>query len=567
MNNLEYENKLESALSQENGCVVLINGDWGVGKTFFWNTYSDNKLTGSPVAYVSLFGKNSISDVQSEALIQIFKRNRYIGKINKIVNNIKSEIKIITGSEHNFNLGITGNSINLLLSLLKSKELKNCYVCIDDFERKSDSLGTVEVIGYASTLSERYGCKVILIMDENKVLHSDDGDIYKEYKEKMIDFEIKYCPNQIEVIRSILNNTKDKYTSGILNAVSFAQINNLRTIKRIARWTELLDKHLHDGFSNSFCTELGFRISLLIVIYFEYGKDGLFKLSRKISGSNANSLDEDEKLTILDRRIKHKVSLFSELDMLLWNFLDTLNLAHENLLKLNNTANNTFSKFQIKEDVHALYHKYIYDLTYSDDKYVSDMRNILEEHKCELIEIFPLDDFHDILTSLIDISKDQATFQKLKEFAFNSYVDRCINKIHNFYDLCNTSSNMILKAILDKDDSLNSIFQEKISLIESKLLQSTDIKSLLKRLLDGTGWNQEDEAFLNSIPNNILENRILYNNGFLEALVNFMCWRNRFKDSTSFNEFYINATDTLKRLGEDKLGSFRFKNLSSLLGI
>jgi KaiC/GvpD/RAD55 family RecA-like ATPase len=55
------KNKLNNILTKDKSesVVVSINGKWGVGKTYFWHQFKE-QLTDKKVAYVSLFGKETI---------------------------------------------------------------------------------------------------------------------------------------------------------------------------------------------------------------------------------------------------------------------------------------------------------------------------------------------------------------------------------------------------------------------------------------------------------------------------------------------------------------------------
>lgn len=51
--------KALDAFMQSDNSVLVIKGDWGVGKTFFWNKYyneNKNNLKKIAYSYVSLFG-------------------------------------------------------------------------------------------------------------------------------------------------------------------------------------------------------------------------------------------------------------------------------------------------------------------------------------------------------------------------------------------------------------------------------------------------------------------------------------------------------------------------------
>jgi hypothetical protein len=43
----------------------FLNGKWGVGKTYFWHQFKE-QLTDKKVAYISLFGKETISSIRTD---------------------------------------------------------------------------------------------------------------------------------------------------------------------------------------------------------------------------------------------------------------------------------------------------------------------------------------------------------------------------------------------------------------------------------------------------------------------------------------------------------------------
>ena len=51
--------------------VAVIKGEWGVGKTYFWNKYYDAKAKRKEIneiaySYISLFGVDSIEDIKKK---------------------------------------------------------------------------------------------------------------------------------------------------------------------------------------------------------------------------------------------------------------------------------------------------------------------------------------------------------------------------------------------------------------------------------------------------------------------------------------------------------------------
>lgn len=54
---------LQKNIDEKKGCAIAITGEWGIGKTHFWNYFYKNNhkdFNGLHYAYVSLFGIDSL---------------------------------------------------------------------------------------------------------------------------------------------------------------------------------------------------------------------------------------------------------------------------------------------------------------------------------------------------------------------------------------------------------------------------------------------------------------------------------------------------------------------------
>ncbi|EBB4061324.1 hypothetical protein DOF52_22550, partial [Salmonella enterica] len=164
---------LDAFLKSDNK-VLVIKGDWGVGKTFFWNKYYENNinnLSQLAYSYVSLFGKNSLSDLKKEVfhsakpikkdrIAQSFQQQTeeasgiysYIPWLNpkeKIVHRIPFLKPIVRYAD---NTPILFRATNAISSLEYSL-VNNYLVCFDDLERRGNSLSIKEVMGFIDELA------------------------------------------------------------------------------------------------------------------------------------------------------------------------------------------------------------------------------------------------------------------------------------------------------------------------------------------------------------------------------------------------------------------------------
>ena len=209
----DLKKKLNNILTKDESVVVSINGKWGVGKTYFWHQFKE-QLTGKKVAYVSLFGKETISSIRTDIFLQV------ISKKKKAWHATAKHIK-----------DITIPYIGIGITLLDKQDFKDIIVCFDDFERLSSSMELKEVLGLISELKEQKNCSVVMILNEDEL--RDNKETLDKYKEKLIDYEFSYDPRPFESLEIL----QDKLTAfkeyPLQKYLTRHKINNIRVISRI----------------------------------------------------------------------------------------------------------------------------------------------------------------------------------------------------------------------------------------------------------------------------------------------------------------------------------------------
>ena len=209
----DLKKKLNNILTKDESVVVSINGKWGVGKTYFWHKFKE-QLTDKKVAYVSLFGKETISSIRTDIFLQV------ISKKKKAWHTTAKHIK-----------DITIPYIGIGITLLDKQDFKDIIVCFDDFERLSSSMELKEVLGLISELKEQKNCSVVMILNEDEL--RDNKETLDKYKEKLIDYEFSYDPRPFESLEIL----QDKLTAfkeyPLQKYLTRHKINNIRVISRI----------------------------------------------------------------------------------------------------------------------------------------------------------------------------------------------------------------------------------------------------------------------------------------------------------------------------------------------
>jgi len=74
-NEKKLKEQLNNFLSNNNdGIVLSIQGNWGIGKTYFWNNYIEKKEQDDKFVNISLFGINSLDDIKKKILLKTSAR-------------------------------------------------------------------------------------------------------------------------------------------------------------------------------------------------------------------------------------------------------------------------------------------------------------------------------------------------------------------------------------------------------------------------------------------------------------------------------------------------------------
>ncbi len=206
--------------------AVLISGDWGSGKTFFWKNdistiISTLKINGEKIrpVYISLFGYNKVDEIIDNIVIQYCAPHvKKYALFSAIRNSLLKKLQI-------------DNFKDIIHSMVN---LNNVVICFDDLERTSITMK--DILGYINSLVEHNNFKVVIICDENKI-NSED---YDKFKEKTIGVTYKFNPDYLKIISAIIDSYRTniafyryllKNKEIIQNIFNRSEKNNIRVLK------------------------------------------------------------------------------------------------------------------------------------------------------------------------------------------------------------------------------------------------------------------------------------------------------------------------------------------------
>ena len=271
------EHQIGRFLASEAPEVMSIKGAWGVGKTYAWNKYLINaknqkKIILRKYSYVSLFGINSLEDLKF-SIFENLVDDRSIGR-RPTVESFKTNTADLLKSLGKKSLPIISSNASIdhyhsMINSLSFLSLEKTIICIDDFERKGNSIEAQDILGLISQLKEQKKCKVVLILNDESL--SDGSSIdYVKLREKVIDTELRFAPTAKDCVEIAL--TSDKVARLLGDNIVKLGINNIRIIKKIEKLSALLAPLLK-SYDDQVLLQALRTISLLTWCYYGQSND------------------------------------------------------------------------------------------------------------------------------------------------------------------------------------------------------------------------------------------------------------------------------------------------------
>ena len=360
-------------LIKESNNALLITGEWGVGKTYFFDNKLSEEIKGTSIKEnesvkykpirVSLSGVTSIDDIERRIVAELYpslnkglKWGKGIFKLLLRTPKIKEYIPEIPNSD------------------AIDSETDNLVICFDDLERRSKIFPIDSLIGYINNLTENNNLKTIIIANTNKI----EDNNFDEIKEKLIGREIEYKINIEEVFDTLIQSefqSFSEYTKFLQKEKNFIcsffhNYKNIRTLKFIlTRYHDIYSQiekiapsidYIHSNKDTVLKETLLFTIA--ISIEYKGGSvtrnnkeeiDNIIRFSRKdierfLNKETSHEQKNDEEETILE---KIKSNYYYQNNVIyyfyepIFDYIVGLNILDENLLE-----KDIKKKYKISED-------------------------------------------------------------------------------------------------------------------------------------------------------------------------------------------------------------------------
>ncbi len=312
-----YSDEIENVIAEylknsQTEYAVMIDGDWGSGKTYFlahsllriMRNIDIGKEKRRKYAYVSLYGAKSIDEISREIVFQCFgKKNK--NKVETVDTIMETASNILTAS-----LGAVNIDLSKIKDTLAKIDINNWIICFDDLERCC--LPINETLGYMNLLVEHNKCKVIVLANEKEIGKMNLSQRLEEkYKVILTGRKVLLSKND----KSNTNNTEDEidiknlqeeikvlFNEDILYKSIREKVIGL-TIKyepqMSVTYDSIISNHNYDGKFKKYLEENKAKI----IKYFE--DEGCFNLRTLISALDSIQKVYDEMCTNKYDTIKH----------------------------------------------------------------------------------------------------------------------------------------------------------------------------------------------------------------------------------------------------------------------
>ena len=167
------ESILDYIRSDYTDYAIMINGEWGSGKTYFWNHKIRNKIETMHIngkqyttIYMSLYGISNLEEISKKIFIettQLMDKNlkKFMNSHNQ--STIPEYAK--TGLDMANFFGVTQNGDKLDYGEFFSTD--NKILCFDDLERAN--VDVIDILGYINNFVEHDHIKTIIICNEKEL--------------------------------------------------------------------------------------------------------------------------------------------------------------------------------------------------------------------------------------------------------------------------------------------------------------------------------------------------------------------------------------------------------------
>jgi hypothetical protein len=247
--------------------LVMLDGNWGEGKTYFTkNTLiPDLKDKGHSSVFFSLTGISNINDFKDRLLSSSYIKSEINSNTGESLSAMFTSIVSQLGGESGGTIATILSGASGLVKESMLSRLSDRVIIIDDLDRVKDTELSNLIIGECLQLSDGSDLKFLFIVNDKKNL-ADSA-----LKEKVFSGIVKLNKGLSETIEIAFskNSWFEQYRGEIESVVEHKNLKNLRVLKRASKKLEEIYKILQSDGSLDMdgCMSKLIKVSLLVIFY------------------------------------------------------------------------------------------------------------------------------------------------------------------------------------------------------------------------------------------------------------------------------------------------------------
>ena len=212
------ESILDYIRSDYTDYAIMINGEWGSGKTYFWNNKIRSKLdtmqiNGKKITtiYMSLYGISNLEEISKKIFIETTQlMDKNLRKYMEQSGQPTSPEYAKTGLDMANLFGVTQNGDKVNYSDFFSTDDK--VLCFDDLERAN--VDVIDILGYINNFVEHDHIKTIIICNEKELstkLKSSNIEMKTFIATYLLDKEHKLLTTDKPMVEKITDTIEDVF--------------------------------------------------------------------------------------------------------------------------------------------------------------------------------------------------------------------------------------------------------------------------------------------------------------------------------------------------------------------
>jgi hypothetical protein len=477
--------ELNRFLAEADAEVLALRGKWGVGKTFSWNRILEEANRSGPIcrqryAYLSLFGISSLAELKFSLFEQSIDR-QLIGKQPTLATfqDNAAQLSFSLGRKA-WRLAISTpymKSVSPALEAVSFFSVRDTLICLDDLERRSESLSARDVLGLVSLLKEQRNCKIVFLLNDGE----DGLEDFEKYREKVVDVELLFDPTAEECAEIAFDSAEPLYQS-IGELSQKLNITNIRTLKKIERLVRLV-KHKLNNLEPEVVRQIVHSLVLYGWCHYRAGDpsipplDYVQKIGYALFGLGEKENISDDKKAWHSKLQNYGYQVTDELDEILARAVKTGCIVDADFDKAAEEKNLQIVAAKATGSFTDAWRTYHDSFDNNQDNVISALH---ESFKVNAKYITPLN-----LNGTVQLFRELGEDEKAEEL-----IESFIKARASEPEIFNLSGYPLAGEITDKKvrDAFDKAY-EGASIRESP-------KQVLMRLSDSNGWSHQDEIVL-----------------------------------------------------------------------